>query len=205
MKNRSHSKNAFSIIEVLIGIFIFSMGLVSVYALISSIIQLNVYNKNYILSTYLANEQIELVRTIRDTNYAKIQKYNQVNPFNKKYDEVIEPGSYYKVQNYFSSNKNDFSVVLEKIEDFSQGKENIKKMESYRICLNDESYYVYCSSWIGDLKKTNIYKYLFVESLKDSDGNIIEGALKLNSKVIWNQKGYHDYELKYIITDWKVL
>jgi len=42
--------------------------------------QVNDYNKNYIIASNLAREQIELVRNIRDANYKNIQNYNQINP-----------------------------------------------------------------------------------------------------------------------------
>ncbi|MDP2396470.1 MAG: hypothetical protein Q8M44_06510 [bacterium] len=47
-------------------------------------------NKNYIIAVNLANEQIELVRNIRDSNYKKIQKYNMINPSSNNYTNVFE-------------------------------------------------------------------------------------------------------------------
>jgi hypothetical protein len=41
---------------------------------------LNDYNKNYIVASNLAREQLELIRNIRDNNYKKVQIYNQINP-----------------------------------------------------------------------------------------------------------------------------
>jgi Tfp pilus assembly protein PilV len=72
--------SAFSIIEVLIGIFIFSLGLVSIYALLASSLRINDYNSNAIIASNLAREQVELFRNIRDTNYKKLQVWNQINP-----------------------------------------------------------------------------------------------------------------------------
>jgi hypothetical protein len=51
---------------------------------------LNDYNKNYIIATNLAREQLELVRNIRDSNYKQIKKYNQINPSNNDYENVFE-------------------------------------------------------------------------------------------------------------------
>jgi hypothetical protein len=51
---------------------------------------MNDYNKNYIVTSNLAREQIELVRNIRDSNYQQLKKYNQINPANAEYDKVFE-------------------------------------------------------------------------------------------------------------------
>ena len=70
----------FSIIEVLVGIFIFSLGLVSIFVLLTSALNLNELNKNKIIASNLAREQIELFRNIRDVNYATLHNWNQINP-----------------------------------------------------------------------------------------------------------------------------
>ena len=70
----------FSIIEVLVGIFIFSLGLVSIFMLLTSALNLNELNKNKIIASNLAREQIELFRNIRDVNYATLHNWNQINP-----------------------------------------------------------------------------------------------------------------------------
>jgi Tfp pilus assembly protein PilV len=74
------NKKAMSIIEVMIAIFIFTLGISSVFMIISSTSGINSYNKNFIIASNLAREQIELIRNTRDTNYKKFQKWNILNP-----------------------------------------------------------------------------------------------------------------------------
>jgi hypothetical protein len=74
---------------------------VSIYAVISSVLRINEYNKNFIIATNLAREEIELFRNIRDSNYKVIKKYNQINPSNDQYNVVFLTGSYYKIENDF--------------------------------------------------------------------------------------------------------
>ncbi len=85
------NNKAFSILEVIVWIFIFTMWIISVYWVIVSTLKLNEYNKNYIIASHLAREQIELVRNIRDSNYKKIKKYNQIDlntdDFNRVFDD----------------------------------------------------------------------------------------------------------------------
>jgi hypothetical protein len=83
-----------------------------VYAIITSTLQINDYNENYIIASNLAREQIELVRNIRDSNYKKIQKYNQINPGSSDYDNVFETGKKYKIENIYYSTTASFPIQV---------------------------------------------------------------------------------------------
>jgi hypothetical protein len=48
-------------------------------------LRINDYNNNAIIASNLAREQVELFRNIRDTNYKKLQVWNQMYP-NTPYD-----------------------------------------------------------------------------------------------------------------------
>jgi hypothetical protein len=41
---------------------------------------MNTYNKNHIIASNLAREQVELIRNVRDTNYKKLQRWNMLRP-----------------------------------------------------------------------------------------------------------------------------
>jgi len=115
-----HSRKGFSIIEVLVGIFIFSLGLVSVFMLLSSSLNLNELNKNRIIASNLAREQLEHIRNIRDTNYQTLHAWNQKNPYGSfsNPDDFFEVGKYYKIENYFSIG--GFPLRMEEISPFAQ-------------------------------------------------------------------------------------
>ncbi len=193
----------FSIIEILIGIFVFSLGLVSIYALLASSLGVNDYNKNAIIASNLAREQIEIFRNIRDTNYKKLNIWNQINP-EESYSTAnfFSTGSYYTIENIFDTTVSFPSVVQDISLGFKEGEENLTgvSMQSYRLCMNSEGIYTYkCSGNIS----TPFYRYLFIEDLKDELGNTIIGAFQVHSKVIWYKRGYHEYEIKTIVTDWR--
>lgn len=62
---------SFTLLEVLVAIFIFTVGIVGVWLLIQ---QPLVYSKNFsrqLIAVYLAQEGIEIVRNIRDSNLLK--------------------------------------------------------------------------------------------------------------------------------------
>ncbi len=195
------SQKAFSIIEVMIGIFVFSLGLISIYALLASSLNVNSYNRNAIIASQLAREQLEFVYNLRDTNYEKLQLWNLVSPSN-----TFTPWKYYKA--YQDTN---YDIVLEEIPTLSgslpEGKSELSEMwnmsnSGYRICMNWDMY-EYCPSILSWEQTTPFYKYLAVEQAVDELGNPITDAFLIISKVIWYKRGYHEYEIKTVITDWR--
>lgn len=201
MKRRN--KNWFAIIEILIWIFIFSLWLVSIYTVISSILRVNEYNKNYIIASNLAREEIELFRNIRDSNYTKIKKYNQINPSNTTYTNVFSTWSYYKIENDYISPA--FPIKVEKINNFEEWIDKISwiNMKNYKLCLDSNNRYTYNCTTTWNVE-TFFYRYLKVDEVKSASW-VINNALKLKSKVIWYKKWYNEFELNTIITDWKRL
>ncbi|MDD3793757.1 MAG: prepilin-type N-terminal cleavage/methylation domain-containing protein [Candidatus Gracilibacteria bacterium] len=197
------NKKAFSMIEILVGILIFTMGVVSVYSMIITTLSLNDYNKNYIIAANLAREQLELVRNIRDSNYKKIQVYNQINPLNDIHTNVFQIGKYYKIENDFDTTS--FPISVTEITDFGEGESMLNtKMNNYALCLTPQNNYTFdCSS---SNKKTSFYRYIKIDKIeyKDSSGvKVINEGFKVTSKVIWYVRGYHEFEVNSIFTDFK--
>lgn len=209
MKNLKNNK-AFSLIEVMISIFVFTLWVMWVYAIIVSTMQVNDYNKNYIIASNLAREQIELVRNIRDANYKNIQNYNQIDPNKSDYTSanLFQTWTYYKVENNFNSSNTVFPVKVEKIttSPFPEWESQLSSMWIYQICLDSNNLYTY--NCTAPNIKTVFYKYLYVDEVKyDSwwTNKVIENALKVTSKVIWNSRGYHETEISTVLADWKRL
>jgi len=63
------NKKAFTLVELMIVVFIVSMGMVGVMSLISQIFLYTHLNQSKLTGAYLAQEGIEIVRNIRDTNW----------------------------------------------------------------------------------------------------------------------------------------
>lgn len=192
----------FSIIEILVGIFIFSVWLVSIYILIISTMRLNDYSKNSIVASNLAREGIEIVRNLRDSNYINMYKWNKM-PWND-YNNVFNTWVYYKIENDYNLST-DNNLKIDIINDFWEWKSQVNsKMENYRLCINDENIYTYDCS--GDNKKTYFYRYLKFDDVEYNTStwvSIVQDALKLTSKVIWYSRWYHEVEIKTILTDFQ--
>lgn len=203
-----YDKKAFSIIEIIVWIFVFSLWIASVYAIISSTLQINDYNENYIIATNLASEQIELVRNIRDSNYKKIKKYNQINPGDSNYDNVFEIGKKYKIENNYSTTTNFPIEVIDITEWFEEwiDKLNWSSMTEYNLCIDSLNRYTYnCST---GSTKTKFYRYTSIEKIEYMDSWTlmeINNAFIVRSKVIWYMRWYHEFEVKSIVADWKRL
>ena len=185
----------FSIIEVLVGIFIFTLWLVSVYAVVQSTIQMSDYNRNYIIAMNLWKEQMELMRHIRDSNYTTLKPYLQMDPLGP----VNAPTSFfwtgtYKIYNDFdSSGAGNFSTQVNILSDLSD-------TSSYRLCLDAESRYVYCDTSNSQHISTPLYRYIEISEVPD-----IADARKIRSVVEWQSKWSHDFEVSMILTDWRRL
>ena len=59
----------FTLAEVIVAIFILTVGIIGVSALITSTISSAIHSSNKLVAAYLAQEGIEIIRNIRDTNW----------------------------------------------------------------------------------------------------------------------------------------
>ncbi len=205
-------KKAFSIIEVMIGIFIFTLGISAIYMIIHSTVSMNTYNKNFIIASNLAQEQIALMRNIRDSNYSKFQQWNLLTPWAPNINNFFTGSTidFYRIENDFSDSTT-FPIQFDKktkVWDFKQALRSSTDTseEIYRLCLDSKNRYVYCNN-NNNLKETYFYKYIEIQPLMDKETgwSIIQDAFKVHSKVFWNQKWVHSVEVPTIITDWKRL
>lgn len=206
LNNNKINKKAMSIIEVMIAIFIFTMWIASVFMIITSAWNINSYNKDFIIASNLAREQVELIRNIRDTNYKKFQKWNMLRPKSWNYNTVFKEWNFYKIENWnwvgwFHIKTSTWVVISDFKSALKDNTNNLK--EEYRLCLDSDNKYVYCEA--TSLKKTPFYKYIEIQKITKADGTKIENSFKINSKVYWNKKGIHKVEIPTILADYKRL
>ena len=215
---KKSNKSAFSIIEVLVWIVIFLFWIASVYSIINSNLNLNIYNKSYIIWVNLAREQLELFRFIRDSNFKNTQTYNIINPEETWCEwetcNVFKDWEFYKISNYFWSDKT-FSVEVkpgDKIDDSKELKDiDIASLANYQVCFDEtNNLYDYCEniSQNSQKKELRIYKYIKISKLTWDDKFIenldTDKALKVSSVVIWYTKRYQKFEVEEIFTNYKI-
>ncbi|MCD6270344.1 prepilin-type N-terminal cleavage/methylation domain-containing protein [bacterium] len=76
---KCHSKlcqKGFTLVEMLVAIFVFSVGVVGIFAILPSAIEVSSMNKNKIIASQLAREGIEIIRNIRDENWLNGDSWN---------------------------------------------------------------------------------------------------------------------------------
>lgn len=69
-------RQAFSLVEIMIVLFIISLGLVGILSLIVQNIQSSDYNKNNLIAYQLSQEGVEIVRRLRDSNWKRGFDFN---------------------------------------------------------------------------------------------------------------------------------
>ena len=65
------SESGFTLIEVISAIFVFTLGILAIMVLIDQSIAFSDQVKSKLIASYLAQEGIEIVRNIRDSNWIK--------------------------------------------------------------------------------------------------------------------------------------
>jgi Tfp pilus assembly protein PilV len=76
MKKYSKQRAGFTIVEIITVLFIVSVGLIGVLSLIIKNIQSQTYNKYNLIAYQLAQEGVELIREVRDTNWLNGRDFN---------------------------------------------------------------------------------------------------------------------------------
>ncbi len=74
--NFFRDRSAFSIIEIITVLFIVSFGLISILSLIVQNIKSQDYNKKTLMAYQLAQEGVELIRKVRDSNWRAQRSFN---------------------------------------------------------------------------------------------------------------------------------
>ena len=202
MKN---NKKAFSIIEVMIAIFVFAFGLTSVFAMLSWSINMSDYSRNLIIASHLADEQIELYKNIRDSNYKKSQQWNIQNPADWFWSDVFVEGTYYKLT-YNNASAANFPIKVEELVNFQWPVANAQPTQSeliymndnYKLCITPKWRYTYDCTTSAN-QDTIYYRYIKVKTPEFITSNAVE----VTSMVIWRGKKFHSTEISTIVTDWK--
>lgn len=75
---RSFTHRGFTLVELMVGMLIFSLGLTSIYTILSSTFRNVSYSRHEVVVAGLLREQIELVKNIRDTNVRAFAPWDSI-------------------------------------------------------------------------------------------------------------------------------
>lgn len=98
-----YSTSGFTLIELIIGMTIFSIGLTGIYALLHSTMSSVSYSRDEIVISGLLREQVDLVMNIRDTNLRNYIPWDSVHVDNST--QSIFSSGIYLIENDMSTTK----------------------------------------------------------------------------------------------------
>jgi Tfp pilus assembly protein PilV len=115
LTDRKSRNFGFSLVETIIVLFIVSTGLLGILSLIIQNIQSQDYNKNNLIAYQLAQEGIELVRKVRDSNWRDMPR--------KPFWWNLGPGQYYMdyldtTPHNYNSNQPAYSLLKQDSQGF---------------------------------------------------------------------------------------
>lgn len=73
-----HMNKGFTLIEVMIAIVVLTIGVLGIYALVTRVISATSVSVSQLTASYLAQEGLELVRNVRDTNFLRMRQGEEI-------------------------------------------------------------------------------------------------------------------------------
>lgn len=204
------NQKGFTVLELMVGIVIFTLGFLGAYLLVNSASNASVRSRDEIIGANIMREQIELLKNLRDTNWIQFNSWNSIKLAKSpaEGDTTLYPNTFYTIANNFSGSK---KIHIEKLTGFSNNQNNIiseaqKVNSSIRLCIDSLGRYVHDCS--GANTKTNYASFLSIEPLITNNtitNNTIpvDNAYKITVFFINLNKGYRITNMNTIITDWK--
>lgn len=209
----------FTILELIVGMTIFSIGMTGILALLHSTIQNSLYSRHEIIAGNLLREQIELIKNTRNSNVRNFI------PFNSLLETAggVFTGWIYIVENDFTTTSvkmkpNLYGGSDGKIQEMPVkiGRKTIDFSNSWtvfnsaQLFLDDHGRYTHDITATG----TQYASYMVISPIGYQDptsGNQIPVEKSgtgqwyiLDARVIVKVSGqYKEYDLKGIVTDWK--
>ncbi len=170
------NNKGFSILEVVVAIYIITMGMIGVLALVNQSIQAKYINTNMLVGSQLAQEGLELVRNIRDTNWLKNIDWKICDLAGSNCD-IVQDNNY---GIYIDSNINNIIIDA-----------TIDSIDNASLYIDSNGFYTHSVA-----ETTAFYRLITV-----TDGG---DYLVVECQVRWQtSKGNHDYKAVTYLYDWR--
>ncbi len=173
-------KNGFTLIELIISIFVMSVAVVGVYSAFSMVSVLTADTTDRLTATYLAQEGMEIVRNIRDTNWLNMDKERCFSGN----DDPPCPVSWF---DGLSSSSVSNSVDCSTSGCGADYKSVIMNpnFSDRNLCINSSGFYSY--DLASSCTDTKFRRKIIIESISDAKGNS-DYIVKVTVQVSWNKK-----------------
>lgn len=202
-------RRGFTLVELMIAIVIFSIGIMGVYALIQTSIATSARARDEATAANLVRERLELSHWLRDANWNTEQVWSGATAdfLNGKDISENSPQSlahfgsgYWILENDFS--KDVFSVLrLRKITLTSENPEKVVADTTTKLWIDASGRFVYATDPTG-LIATPWHSYVRVEPIEYPAGTARE-ALRVTSIAVRKDKIPKEWRATTILTNWK--
>lgn len=214
-----HSRRWFTLVELILGMTIFAIGLTAILALLGSTIMNSSYSRHEIVVAGILREQIELVKNIRDTNLLNHTDWDKVFTWGATSSSWTR--WIYTIENNFQHPEFSFDTSPVGIP-WSIGSspiklENITAMITPDITTNWAATRLYFDEqWrythIPTATGTSYASYIIVSPLGHTGATWVFYPVLRDGKNQWyiidarviikNWNNYREYDAKTAITDW---
>ena len=186
-------KLAFTLLETIIVISVFCVGILTVLYGISQTLRNQDYAKTQIQSAFFAREWIEMVFNLRDANYHKELPWNCVFEWSSNLTEdwckeKLEPWKVLKLDIWNNDKYINIEVSEDSIWDLKEDEEFDKIFEKFQIYKHvDDNTFVYnhIKEW---WEETWFARYLVIKSVEwVSSNNSDDNLLKIESHVLYKK------------------
>ncbi len=218
LRSLKHSQSWFTLIELIIGMTIFSVGMTAILALISSTIDTSIASRQEIIASNILREQVELIKNVRNSNVRSFIPWDTVftgwsNPW------YLLPWSYIIENDYTStgvvytvgtSTPEKSPVYMDNVTTLLATTTNIEwRFNAVRLYYDTNMRLTHSITSTG----STYASYMIVSPLIVGSplGPVVPKTITgknqwfiLDARVIAKSRtGYREYDLKTVITDWK--
>lgn len=200
-------KGGFTVVEVMVAILIFTIGFLWAYLLVNAGLTISAAGHDEIIASGINAEQLELLHNLRDSNWIQNKYFDSLTSakIDTQTPDRLTAG-FYTIQNSFTAN-HPISVryisakqpTQAQIADALNGTTNV-----LRLCLDSQNRYTHdCST--GNTP-THFVSFLGVSPLVTKTGNTnisVPNAWLLTAYTVSSNRGYRQYVITTVITDWK--
>lgn len=198
-------KKAFTLTETIIAVFIIITALVAIVALGLSSLSTSFLNKEKAIATDLAREGLEVVRSIRDSNWLDPEKSWDKGLFDCSQPCFSDPETCCFRINFDENNK----PILEEVYPEQSLIENCG--DDCHLCLTNEGKYIPCSESQKPTPKDIYWRLITISFITQSrireecqPGYAKSYCLDVTSQILWKSQGVErEIKLKNYLTDWR--
>ncbi len=201
--------SGFTLIEIIVGMLIFSIGMTGILAILHTTINNSLYSRHEIVVANLLREEVELIKNMRNSNKRNFIPFDSVQ-FIGTTGTGFSSGTYIVENNYTHSwveidmNTGNIRALPMILSGVILWPTLESKYLATRLFLDDQGRYTHTHTATG----TFFASYIRISPLEVSTLGILkkdgkEQGYILDARVIVQWRGYNEYDLKTVITDWK--